>query len=171
MQPPSKHSIVPIGLISQKIYFVRRTRVMLDADLARLYGVATKNLNKAVKHNASRFLSNFMFQLSSNEMRNLLRRKIAAMEKQYDARFRRFSQPFGTWKNPCPRKNRSDFTQNQSSPGSLPEPMEKSINSTKQMRYRLHHVTSCLEKAPRFGYTRCVVDSPISILQIDTSAR
>jgi ORF6N domain len=87
MQAPSKHSIVPIGLISQKIYFVRSTRVMLDADLARLYGVATKNLNKAVKRNASRFLSNFMFQLSSNEMRNLLRRKIAAMEKQYDARF------------------------------------------------------------------------------------
>jgi hypothetical protein len=87
MQPPSKHSIVPIGLISQKIYFVRSTRVMLDADLARLYGVATKNLNKAVKRNASQFLSDFMFQLSSNEMRNLLRRKIAAMEKQYDARF------------------------------------------------------------------------------------
>jgi hypothetical protein len=56
MQTPSKHSIVPIGLISQKIYFVRSTRVMLDADLAQLYGVATKNLNKAVKRNVSRFL-------------------------------------------------------------------------------------------------------------------
>lgn len=40
---------------------------MLDADLARLYGVETKNLNKAVKRNASRFPSDFMFQLSSKE--------------------------------------------------------------------------------------------------------
>jgi phage regulator Rha-like protein len=44
---------------------------MLDADLGRLYGVATKNLNKAVKRNASRFPSDFMFQLTSNEMRDL----------------------------------------------------------------------------------------------------
>jgi ORF6N domain len=110
MQPPSKHSIVPIGLISQKIYFVRSTRVMLDADLARLYGVATKNLNKAVKRDASQFLSDFMFQLSSNEMRNLLRRKIAAMEKQYDARFQAVSQPFGTcWKTPVPAKKPIGF--------------------------------------------------------------
>jgi hypothetical protein len=48
-QTPSEDSIVPIGLITQKSYFVRSARVMLDADLARLYGVAAKNLNKAVK--------------------------------------------------------------------------------------------------------------------------
>jgi phage regulator Rha-like protein len=71
MQTPSKNSVVPNALISQKIFFVRGTRVMLDADLAQLYGVATKNLNKAVKRNANRFPSDFMFQLSSNEMRNL----------------------------------------------------------------------------------------------------
>jgi phage regulator Rha-like protein len=71
MQTLSKTSIVPSALISQKIFFVRGTRVMLDADLARLYGVATKNLNKAVKRNTSRFPSDFMFQLSSNEMRDL----------------------------------------------------------------------------------------------------
>jgi phage regulator Rha-like protein len=71
MRTPSENSIVPIGLITQKIYFVRSARVMLDADLARLYGVATKNLNKAVKRNMRRFPQDFMFQLSSNEMRNL----------------------------------------------------------------------------------------------------
>src|SRR5882762_311156 len=54
-----------------EIYFVRSARVMLDADLARLYGVATKNLNKAVKRNMRRFPQDFMFQLSPNEMRNL----------------------------------------------------------------------------------------------------
>jgi hypothetical protein len=47
---------------------VRGTRVMLDADLSRLYGVETKNLNKAVKRNVSRFPSDFMFQLSSKEL-------------------------------------------------------------------------------------------------------
>ena len=72
MQMPSQNSIVPSALISQKIFFVRGTRVMLDADLARLYGVATKNLNKAVKRNAARFPSDFMFQLSSKEL-NILR--------------------------------------------------------------------------------------------------
>jgi len=64
---PSQNTIVPTALISQKIFFVRDTRVMLDADLARLYGVATKNLNKAVKRNASRFPSDFMFQLRASE--------------------------------------------------------------------------------------------------------
>jgi hypothetical protein len=64
----SQNTIVPTALISQKIFFVRDTRVMLDADLARLYGVATKNLNKAVKRNANRFPSDFMFQLSPKEL-------------------------------------------------------------------------------------------------------
>jgi hypothetical protein len=70
-QMPSQNAIVPTALISQKIFFVRGTRVMLDADLARLYAVATKNLNKAVKRNASRFPSDFMFQLSPKELHSL----------------------------------------------------------------------------------------------------
>lgn len=44
---------------------------MLDADLARLYGVATKNLNKAVLRNLIRFPGDFMFRLSPQEARNL----------------------------------------------------------------------------------------------------
>jgi ORF6N domain len=71
MQTPSQNAIVPTALISQKILFVRGTRVMLDADLARLYGVATKNLNKAVKRNASRFPADFMFQLSAKDQPSL----------------------------------------------------------------------------------------------------
>ena len=65
---PSKNAIIPSALVTQKIFVVRGTRVMLDADLAQLYGVATKNLNKAVKRNAGRFPSDFMFQLSSKEL-------------------------------------------------------------------------------------------------------
>ena len=53
---PSQNAIVPTALISQKIFFVRGTRVMLDADLARLYAVATKNLNKAVNEMQAGFL-------------------------------------------------------------------------------------------------------------------
>ncbi|MGC1414434.1 MAG: ORF6N domain-containing protein [Candidatus Acidiferrum sp.] len=71
MPTPSQNAIVPTALISQKIFFVRGTRVMLDADLARLYGVATKNLNKAVKRNANRFPSDFMFQITPKELQIL----------------------------------------------------------------------------------------------------
>ena len=67
----NEKALIPTPLISQKIYFARGTRVMLDADLARLYGVATKNLNKAVKRNAARFPKDFMFRLSSKEIGNL----------------------------------------------------------------------------------------------------
>jgi hypothetical protein len=71
MKIPLPKSIIPSAFISQKIFFVRGTRVMLDADLARLYGVETKNLNKAVKRNASRFPVDFMFRLSSKELQIL----------------------------------------------------------------------------------------------------
>jgi hypothetical protein len=62
---------LPAAHISQKIYFLRGTRVMLDADLALLYGVTTKNLNKAVKRNVNRFPSDFMFRLKVDEARIL----------------------------------------------------------------------------------------------------
>src|SRR4029077_1306460 len=71
MASQNEKAVIPSPLISQKIFFIRGTRVMLDADLARLYGVATKNLNKAVKRNASRFPSDFMFQLSPKEVHSL----------------------------------------------------------------------------------------------------
>jgi hypothetical protein len=57
--------------ITQKIYFLRGTRVMLDSDLAQLYGVTTKNLNKAVRRNEDRFPSDFMFRLRAAETKIL----------------------------------------------------------------------------------------------------
>jgi hypothetical protein len=62
---------LPAAQISQKIYFLRGTRVMLDADLAPLYGVTTKNLNKAVKRNLKRFPADFMFRLKADEAKIL----------------------------------------------------------------------------------------------------
>ena len=53
--------------IQQAILFIRGQRVMLDRDLAALYGVETKNLNKAVRRNLERFPADFMFQLTLDE--------------------------------------------------------------------------------------------------------
>lgn len=54
-------------IISNKIFLVRKVKVMPDKDLAQLYGVSTGNLNKAVKRNIKRFPADFMFQLSEEE--------------------------------------------------------------------------------------------------------
>jgi hypothetical protein len=54
-------------LIERHIYFIRDKRVMLDTDLAKLYGDTTYNLNKAVKRNLDRLSEDFMFQLTKDE--------------------------------------------------------------------------------------------------------
>ncbi|WP_233380183.1 ORF6N domain-containing protein [Maribellus sp. CM-23] len=54
-----------------KIYLIREQKVMLDSDLAELYGVETRRLNEQVKRNISRFPKDFMFQLSEVEFKNL----------------------------------------------------------------------------------------------------
>jgi len=64
-------AIVPQEIIEQKIYLIRGKKVMFDKDLAQLYGVLTKNLNKAVKRNIDRFPEDFMFQISKEEARSL----------------------------------------------------------------------------------------------------
>ena len=58
-------------LISNKIYFIRNQKVMLDRDLALLYGIETRVLKQAVKRNISRFPEDFMFELSQIEFNNL----------------------------------------------------------------------------------------------------
>lgn len=67
----SEQSLVPVERIEKAILLVRRHKVMLDADLAALYGVETKMLVRAVKRNMSRFPADFMFQLSKEEFDNL----------------------------------------------------------------------------------------------------
>jgi phage regulator Rha-like protein len=59
--------------IETKIYLIRGKKVMLDTDLAGLYGVETKNLNKAAGRNIQRFPTDFMFQLTKNENELLLK--------------------------------------------------------------------------------------------------
>ena len=62
---------ISIERIEQTILLIRRHRVMLDTDLAKLYGVPTKVLNQAVRRNATRFPADFMFQLSTEETTTL----------------------------------------------------------------------------------------------------
>ncbi|HEY5392282.1 MAG TPA: ORF6N domain-containing protein, partial [Hanamia sp.] len=57
--------------ILEKIYLIRGQKVMLDRDLAEMYGVEVKRLNQAVKRNTTRFPEDFMFQISKDEFQNL----------------------------------------------------------------------------------------------------
>jgi hypothetical protein len=59
--------LIPIEVIERKIFLIRSHKVMMDRDLAGLYGVATKVLNRAVKRNTKRFPKDFMFQLTQSE--------------------------------------------------------------------------------------------------------
>ena len=63
----SRESLVPMERIERAIFLIRGQKVMLDADLAELYGVLTKVLNQAVKRNKERFPVDFMFQLTKEE--------------------------------------------------------------------------------------------------------
>jgi len=60
-------SLVPTELIASKILLIRDQKVMVDSDIAELYGVTTKRLNEQVKRNKNRFPNNFMFELTKEE--------------------------------------------------------------------------------------------------------
>lgn len=64
--------VIAVELIATKILFIRGHRVMLDRDLAQLYGVTTRRLNEQVKRNIDRFPADFMFQLTEAEKNELV---------------------------------------------------------------------------------------------------
>ena len=66
-----KRKIISAERVLQSIRWIRGQKVLIDSDLATLYGVTTGNLNKAVKRNMDRFPSDFMFQLEPEELANL----------------------------------------------------------------------------------------------------
>ncbi len=78
-------AIVPTERIERLILLIRGHKVMLDADLAELYGVETRSLIQAVKRNLSRFPTDFMFQLSDEEA-ELLRSQIVISKKRRGGR-------------------------------------------------------------------------------------
>ncbi len=73
--------------IQNLIYEIRGCKVMLDSDLAKLYGVETFNLNKAVKRNLSRFPKDFMFQLTKDEYNSLIFQSGISNSKRGGRRF------------------------------------------------------------------------------------
>ena len=72
-------------IVQNLIYEIRGQKVMLDADLARLYQVETKALNQAVKRNAERFPSDFMFRLTAEEVLNMRSQIVTASKRNTSA--------------------------------------------------------------------------------------
>jgi hypothetical protein len=71
MAKNEKSIIIPDELLMKKIYLIRGQKILLDRDLAELYGVETKVFNQAVKRNAERFPKDFMFRLTKKEWESL----------------------------------------------------------------------------------------------------
>ena len=82
-----KNSITPV-LIESKIFLIRGKQVMIDRDLAELYGVETKVINQAVKRNIERFPEEFRFQLTAEEF-DFLRSQFATSKSDDENEFLR----------------------------------------------------------------------------------
>ena len=82
--------IVPIERIAESIRWIRGHKVLLDSDLALLYGVATKVLNQAVKRNRERFPDDFMFQLSADET-GFLRSQFVTLKRGEHLKYRPYA--------------------------------------------------------------------------------
>jgi phage regulator Rha-like protein len=75
--------LIPQEAIQSKILFLRGKRVILDRDLAVLYGVETRVLNQAVRRNITRFPDDFMFQLTNQELKSLRSQIVILQENQH----------------------------------------------------------------------------------------
>lgn len=88
----SKTDVISIGKIEKAIYVIRGQKVMLDRDLADLYGVSTAALNQAMRRNRERFPQDFMFQLTSSEVAELNRSQIViGSQKHRNPRLRPYA--------------------------------------------------------------------------------
>jgi predicted RNA-binding protein YlqC (UPF0109 family) len=84
--------IIPVEAIAQVIYALRGQRVLLDRDLAALYGVETRALNQAVKRNTARFPSDFMFQLSRQEIGRISQSVTSLSRLKFSKQVRAFTE-------------------------------------------------------------------------------
>jgi|SRR6516162_3844648 hypothetical protein len=84
--------IVPIGRIAQSILVLRGQRVMLDRDLAVLYGVETRVLNQAVKRNCDRFPEDFVFTLSREEIQRISQTVTSSASLKFSKQVRAFTE-------------------------------------------------------------------------------
>ncbi len=81
----SKEEMVSVNqkMIKNKIYYIRGQKIMLDFDLARIYGYETKAFNQQVKRNIEKFDSDFMFQLTDEELTECSRSHFVTLNKTY----------------------------------------------------------------------------------------
>jgi hypothetical protein len=95
-------SIVPLELVERTILVIRGQKVILDADLAKLYGASTKRLNQQVNRNRDRFPADFMFQLTAAEKTEVVAncnhlarvRKLTELEQRLEGHDERFEEVF-----------------------------------------------------------------------------
>jgi len=85
------NELIPIDVIAEKICYIRNQKVMLDKDLAWLYGVETKVLKQAVKRNIRRFPDDFMFELTQTEFERLRSQFVTSNIGRGGARYRPYA--------------------------------------------------------------------------------
>jgi ORF6N domain len=85
MVKASPPSLIPVERVASRIYLIRNQKVMLDFDLAELYGVPTKAFNQAVTRNAERFPEDFMFRLSREEAEAMNRSQFVTGSQKHRA--------------------------------------------------------------------------------------
>lgn len=79
--------LIPFEMIERKIYLLRGQRVMLDRDLAELYGVTPRRLREQVKRNSRRFPSDFMFRLTEKELDFMVSQNATPSRKYFGGHF------------------------------------------------------------------------------------
>lgn len=88
----TKCELIPVGRIAQSIHLLRGQKVMLDADLAALYGVETRALNQAVKRNPTRFPPDFVFTLSRSEIARISQTVTSSSSLKFSKQVRAFTE-------------------------------------------------------------------------------
>jgi phage regulator Rha-like protein len=88
---PADRLSVPVQLIERRIYLIRGHKIMLDSDLAELYGVSTKVFNQAVKRNRNRFPHDFMFQTTVAEANSLRSQIVTSNHRRGGRRYRAYA--------------------------------------------------------------------------------
>ena len=83
----SKIAVITEKVIESKIYFIRGQKVMMDSDLAEMYGVETKALKQAVKRNMDRFPEDFMFELTPKEAEDFSRSQIVTLKRGQNIKY------------------------------------------------------------------------------------
>jgi hypothetical protein len=83
----SKAIIITEKAIESKIYFIRGQKVMMDSDLAEMYGVETKALKQAVKRNMDKFPDDFMFELTGKEAEDFSRSHFVTLKRGYNIKY------------------------------------------------------------------------------------